>query len=166
MSRDASLSEIKEAYHCLARVYHPDSNFYTEIIEDDITFENSDAFKQITSAYDTLVDAKRRGEYDETLPVGLQNWEDETNETYIGKHLQAKMRQCSGTHHGNRGRKSTFGVGVEKQTSSFEQELVEEIRSPLLHLRRKHKELIRFLVYMGVGVLIGLVLTFVFRNAF
>ena len=69
VERDASTDEIKEAYREIARVFHPDSNFYDEIVEKDQSNEHLRLFQLITSAYDTLRDKTKRAEYDRTLPA-------------------------------------------------------------------------------------------------
>src|SRR5574344_114316 len=57
VSTDSTYTDIKVAYRKLARKYHPDLN------KDDI--ENAmKHFKEITKAYDTLSNAKRRMQYD------------------------------------------------------------------------------------------------------
>lgn len=56
VGRKASLSEIKKAYRKLARKYHPDLN------PGDKTAEKK--FKEISEAYETLKDPKKRKEYD------------------------------------------------------------------------------------------------------
>lgn len=62
--RSASESEIKIAYRDLARIYHPDSNYYSDLIDTKPTPESIKKFELITLAYETLIDTKSRGEYD------------------------------------------------------------------------------------------------------
>lgn len=62
--RDASEAEIKNAFHKLAKKYHPDLN-------------KGDArakikFQEIHDAYEILKDTKRRAEYDRVGPVGFE----------------------------------------------------------------------------------------------
>lgn len=52
---EATLIEIKSAYRKLARKYHPDVNKSSDAIE---------RFKEITTAYETLSNAKEREKYD------------------------------------------------------------------------------------------------------
>lgn len=56
VSENASSDEIKNAYRKLAMLYHPDRNIG----------DNSciDKFKQVVAAYETLIDAKKRQNYD------------------------------------------------------------------------------------------------------
>ena len=55
VSRDASADEIKRSYRKLARELHPDVNPDPEV---------QDKFKEITAAYETLSDPKKRQNYD------------------------------------------------------------------------------------------------------
>lgn len=62
VARTATLSEIKNAYHALARQFHPD-RFH----QSDLRAKVESAFARIGRAYETLNDDKRRSEYDVTL---------------------------------------------------------------------------------------------------
>lgn len=66
---NASPAEIKKAYQELARLYHPDSNFYTEIVEDTLTGEHLQKFQEITSIYSVLIHPQKRAEYDRSQPL-------------------------------------------------------------------------------------------------
>ncbi len=55
VSRDSSADEIKRAYRKLARELHPDVNPDPKV---------QDQFKEITAAYETLSDSKKRQNYD------------------------------------------------------------------------------------------------------
>jgi len=57
VSKGATADEIKKSYRKLARKYHPDAN------KGDAKAE--ERFKEISEAYNTLSDAKRRKEYDD-----------------------------------------------------------------------------------------------------
>lgn len=56
VSRNSTISEIKEQYYKLALIYHPDSET-----------GNKDKFKMINDAYKILSDKKKRGIYDKQL---------------------------------------------------------------------------------------------------
>src|SRR5215831_12097052 len=53
--RDATPGEIKRAYRKLAKQYHPDVNNNPDAAE---------RFRELTEAYDTLIDPDRRRRYD------------------------------------------------------------------------------------------------------
>lgn len=75
--QDAPVERIKEAYRDIARVYHPDSNFYSDLVNEPLSTEHLDVFKRITAAYNTLINPDKRARYDELLPKGLVDWDDE-----------------------------------------------------------------------------------------
>ncbi len=79
IARTAPLSEIKAAYVELARVYHPDSNFYSEILGGGVEDESLRVFQTLTNAYNTLSNQKKRAEYDAKLgpELNLRGWETE-----------------------------------------------------------------------------------------
>ena len=62
VSENATEEEIKKAFRTLAKKYHPDRN------KGDKTAE--DKFKEISEAYDTLSDPKKRQEYDNIRKYG------------------------------------------------------------------------------------------------
>jgi curved DNA-binding protein CbpA len=64
----ADLTEIKRAYHELARRFHPD-RFH----QSDLRANLESAFARIGRAYETLSDQKRRGDYDKSLNAKGQN---------------------------------------------------------------------------------------------
>jgi DnaJ-class molecular chaperone len=78
VERDASLEEIKSAYKELARLYHPDSNFYDEIVDTGVSAEGMAVFKILTHAYHTLANSERRKAYDSTIAPALPSWDTET----------------------------------------------------------------------------------------
>jgi curved DNA-binding protein CbpA len=74
VGRSATVDEIKTAYHDIARVYHPDSNFFDEILESvpevsesALSDQDRELFQQLTEAYTTLKNEKRRNLYDKKL---------------------------------------------------------------------------------------------------
>ncbi len=62
VSKTATQDEIKKAYRKLAKDLHPDKNEGDKKIEE--------RFKEVSAAYDTLGDTKRRAEYDEMQRLG------------------------------------------------------------------------------------------------
>ncbi len=72
---DATTEEIKEAYRDVARVYHPDSRFYDEIVPDRaLAAEDQRIFQRVTDAYTTLVNPDRRASYDRMLNALRAGW--------------------------------------------------------------------------------------------
>lgn len=78
--RDASTEQIKEAYKEIARVYHPDSNYYSDIVDYSLNGDQVDIFKAITAAYHTLTNSSKRAAYDQTLAPDLRGWIDPADE--------------------------------------------------------------------------------------
>lgn len=58
VKRDASADDIKKAFRKLAQKYHPDAG------------GDEQKFKEVSEAYETLSDAKKRKEYDQMLMFG------------------------------------------------------------------------------------------------
>jgi DnaJ-class molecular chaperone len=56
IARNASIAQIKKQYRKLAKIYHPDKNGGDKVSEDN--------FKMLQEAYETLLDPKKRMEYD------------------------------------------------------------------------------------------------------
>lgn len=83
---DASSEQIREVYREVARIYHPDSNFYDEIVPQKASGEQVQIFKIITAAYNTLIDPNKRAEYDRSvapllsLKRKVKDWDAEAEE--------------------------------------------------------------------------------------
>lgn len=84
--RNAPPQVIKDSYKELARIYHPDSHYFDDILADAgmstatrgapaLSAEAEETFKIITEAYNTLNNAARRAEYDAMLPGEQPDWE-------------------------------------------------------------------------------------------
>jgi len=80
VNRDASTEQIREAYKEIARVYHPDSQYYSDLTDQRPTDAQVDTFKILTAAYHTLTNASKRTAYDQTLAPELPEWEDPQDE--------------------------------------------------------------------------------------
>jgi curved DNA-binding protein CbpA len=65
LSRDAEASEIKRAYHSLAKRFHPD-RFHKDA-DPKVYSRIEDAFARISQAYETLKDQRMRAAYDRSL---------------------------------------------------------------------------------------------------
>lgn len=68
VTSSASREEIKKAYFRLAKEYHPDRHFESEM--EPVKKELESLFVRITQAYDTLLSEKRRKAYDTELASG------------------------------------------------------------------------------------------------
>lgn len=84
LSSNASKEEIKKAYKEIALVYHPDSNFFDEIIDENTNNEQDKIFKLLTAAYTVLMDEAKRRAYNETMVIEVEKWdEEEYDEEYF-----------------------------------------------------------------------------------
>ena len=119
LERSATTEEIREAYREIARVFHPDSNFYDEIVEYELSEEQNGLFKTITAAYQTLIHKDKRQAYDRTLPPELRGWDDHRNEdaTITGKFHDAQARSA-GSSEPRSASYGTFGQMVEDDDAS------------------------------------------------
>jgi len=82
VSPTSSPEEIKRAYRHKAIKFHPDKN------PDDM--QALDKFRQITEAYNTLIDYKLRAKYDRQL---INNQEKFKNSIYKQKHRDSKLSE-------------------------------------------------------------------------
>ena len=108
ISRSATKKEIKQAYKEIALVYHPDSNFFDEIVGGAINEQQLSMFKQITQAYHTLMNDSSRAEYDQKLAPDLPKWQEQpSSEDLTGRRrspeLNTRNLKTSGTF-------ATFGA--------------------------------------------------------
>lgn len=78
VDQKASLEEIKTAYKELARIFHPDSHYFDDLLGEAAAPSSDDqTFKAITNAYNHLINPEKRLQYDRLLPRALAGWEDE-----------------------------------------------------------------------------------------
>lgn len=76
LSREATEEQIKEAYREIARIYHPDSHFFDEIlgeveIDPGLSETDLEKFRLVTEAYNALISAPKRKKYDESLIAAI-----------------------------------------------------------------------------------------------
>jgi len=165
---DATPEQIKEVYRDLARAYHPDSKFYTEIIGEAPSAEQIAFFKIITAAYNTLIDPVKRAEYDRLLsrdnsPVKIRDWDEKLSpEFWKNQQTRRQSSGCKGK--GIRGCKSGVfgrpeyrrGVGAEDKASPG---TISPSMAELLKSRARSKLWTILLAFSGlmVGALVGAV---------
>lgn len=77
----ATLAEIKEAYREIARVYHPDSNFFDDLVDTSLSDSDNQIFRMVTAAYNTLIKESDRKAYDAKLNGGPFSTTTDGNET-------------------------------------------------------------------------------------
>ncbi len=108
VARSASKDEIKVAYKELARLYHPDSHHFDEIVQSELTPEQEAVFKIITAAYNTLIHEQKRREYDEILPPELRSWESDSSEFWH----KGEVPEMPGEVTSQRARSQSFAMGT------------------------------------------------------
>ncbi len=101
LDRDATAGDVKRAYHELARLYHPDSNYYDELLEGAPPGDpqrDEEIFRLITQAYNCLVSRKERERYDLTLGEELDDWDrkKEKERKTPEKKVEVKVQSWSG----------------------------------------------------------------------
>lgn len=119
---EASKEEIKAAYKEIARIFHPDSHFYDDIltsagmgggtVTNSKVHTDDETFKQITAAYNILTNDTERARYDAILPRGLEDWEDEeltANFSPNSKVFQPDSRLSAG---GQAAQRSNYAYGL------------------------------------------------------
>lgn len=157
--QEASQEQIKIAYRDIARVYHPDSKFYAEIIDTPITPNDEEIFKLVTAAYDTLMDPEKRAIYDRTLLKGIPKWTDEQeaqNRAAVKPILKPDPRQQARNQHaaGEQGpniSRTTFGGGRrEDYVSVSSMQRARPVAEMLQSTRRSIAD--RLLLFIGLGL--------------
>jgi DnaJ-class molecular chaperone len=128
VSPEASKEEIKAAYREIARVYHPDSHFFGDIVGTaPLSSSEEDIFKAVTNAYNILSDEALRAQYDEMLPKGLNAWDQEDDESG-GYHAATRSTQAFGT----------FGK-IEPQKSALDEAMEAAAARPVSEVLRARR---------------------------
>lgn len=134
VSPEASKEEIKAAYREIARVYHPDSHFFDDIVGTaPLSSADEDIFKAVTNAYNILSDEALRAKYDEMLPKGLSNWDQEEDDAggyHARSHSAPRSAQAFGT----------FGK-VEPQKSALDEAMEHAAPRPVSEVLRARRSL-------------------------
>lgn len=149
VSPEATKDEIKAAYREIARVYHPDSHFFDDIVGNaPPTPDDSDVFKTVTNAYNILTDEQKRAEYDRILPKGLADWDSEAgNWDRPGKRPAASRGEQTDSRRAQAF--GTFGRVQEAPKSSFDQETAHHNIRPVSEVLRRRTLLSRVLGIFG-----------------
>lgn len=148
VSRRASTEEIRDAYKDIARIYHPDSTFYSEIVRIDLTPEDAEVFRVITNAYTVLSHPERREKYDKTLPPAPSDddgeYYDLSDEDLVrqSQDVSYEWRELVPTHaesskapSRNSATYQTFGILEERQLrgKTIHKSTVSRGRTPTIH---------------------------------
>ena len=147
---EASKDEIKIAYREIARVSHPDSHFFDDIVGSaPLTNDDNDVFKTVTNAYNILTDEKKRAEYDRMLPKGLADWDSQNNfwdqsvRPPTSSQAESDIRKAQAF--------GTFGRMQETPKSSFEQQSERQHIRPVSEVLRRRSLFSRMLGLLGLN---------------
>jgi curved DNA-binding protein CbpA len=158
---NASVDDIKKAFKEIAIVYHPDSNFFSEITgERSSTPEEIALLKKITLAYQTLINKDKRDEYDKTLhKEGLSRGDQITDEWIRPDGTSPKE------HPKGREKKPTI-TDLQKYQKKYNERQLHNVKTPtiaeIMEDTQKDKNFNK-LVMISSGILIFLVvLLFIF----
>ncbi len=150
VARDAGVDEIKRAYRDMSRIFHPDSNFYADLVSEPPNEKHIAIFKRLTQAYNTLTDDAKRAQYDQTLLSGtLKGWEDDEDEDHppfaatqfaTGSGASAAHKSPRSQSFGKLTKEQLHGRSGEQQAARQEEEfnMVESLE-PISALVRKPK---------------------------
>ncbi len=148
LNREASAEEIKEAYRELARVFHPDSNYFDEITELPITDENHFLFKAVTEAYNTLTNPEKRRAYDKSLPSEIKSWNHEEEQVVISLEQPKRPRKRTAT---GKFAYSRFGV-LEAQTPTVMRGMkAPDMKAVIKEQKNNKKKLPMLFLALSVG---------------
>lgn len=161
VERNATLREIKTAYRDIARVYHPDSNFYADIIDSKLSAENVEIFKLITAAYHTLSHQEKREAYDRTLGEPIEDWDRP------GDNAKENKKDTS-RNHKNARTAFTFGQSVNEARNEENDQEFNKTRpmSEIINEGREkfQKELVKIFVGVICFFLTIIIFLLVFRR--
>jgi len=135
--RNATTEDIKSAYKEIARVYHPDSNFYREIVMgDELSVDDTQMFKELTAAYATLSNPAKRAQYDLTIPPEMIGWEDDSTAKFHVENLTKSApsaRRNSASNYSS----AAYGVfGKSNERTAVDEEIEREINTQTITIRR------------------------------
>ena len=120
---DATVAQIKSAYRKLAKQYHPDVNNSSDAAE---------RFREITEAYDTLIDPDRRRRY------------DRLHDTRTGT--------AGGTWSGSGGSRERTGNGsASSNGSQAASQILKVLEDIWLEIRRRHPEIPLAVIIIASG---------------
>jgi curved DNA-binding protein CbpA len=136
--RDAPIQVIRDSYKELARIFHPDSHFFDDILEEAGVVgaastapapspEADETFKLITEAYNTLSNAARRAEYDAALPRETPDWDTDLKREFELDQLQRRFDNPSATEAPGWG---SFGMSGEVSQPKFGTQPTGEFERP------------------------------------
>lgn len=148
VEKTATKEQIREAYKELARVYHPDSRFYDEILESvSLPQGETETFKLITEAYNTLSNESARAEYDKSIPGELPDWDDDSRQEWDYDLKAQELARTAAASQGNpteqRYAGQAFGsfgdVKDHRPRSAFDDEALRSVRpvSEMIKVRRR-----------------------------
>ena len=152
VARDAGIDEIKRAYRDMSRIFHPDSNFYSDIISEAPNERHIAIFKRLALAYETLTDEEKRTRYDQTILNGtLKTWEDQdyVDTPPFSATQFTQSNQATGVSATRNGKTQSFGVVPEDPQA--DELIIVETLEPLSSLVRKPKLLDQILKLLKLG---------------
>lgn len=150
LTPEASKEEIKTAYREIARVYHPDSHFFDDIIGSaPLSSDDNEVFKTVTNAYNVLTDEKKRAEYDRILPKGLADWDSQN--TFWDQAVRPPDPRKAPADPRKAQAFGTFGRMQEAPKSSFDQEPDKHTVRPVSEVLRRRNFISRMLGLFGLN---------------
>ena len=150
---EATTEQIKEAYKEIARVYHPDSTFYSEIVQSGMTEEDQKIYKMVTNAYNTLVNPAKRAEYDKLIPKGLKGWDESSAPGMSNGGATQSAQAQSRPRPVNRG----FGQVYEFEEDSPEQKNAQSIHD-IIRERQQRVQKRQNLILLVCGIVVLMIL--------